>query len=73
MCEPEASASLNQVAENATTERKSFLQGLKPVECEHSTSELKLRPPKEKTCPHRTHTQNYLLIKRAGVGLFTQA
>jgi hypothetical protein len=36
-----------QAAENATTGRKSFLQGLKPIESEQSTSELKLRPPKE--------------------------
>jgi putative membrane protein insertion efficiency factor len=33
---------------NTTKPGKSFLQGLKPVESKHFTSELKLRPPKEK-------------------------
>jgi hypothetical protein len=28
---------------------RAFLQGLKPVESEHFMSELKLRPPKERT------------------------
>jgi hypothetical protein len=50
MCEPKrlSLGMAEQGAENATTRGKSFLQGLKPVESEHSTSELKLRPPKAK-------------------------
>jgi hypothetical protein len=41
-------AGLNGFRSNATNEEKDFLQGLKPVESKHLTSELKLRPPKEK-------------------------
>jgi putative membrane protein insertion efficiency factor len=40
-------ARLNSLRENITKQRKSFLQGLKPVEITHFTSELKLRPPKD--------------------------
>jgi hypothetical protein len=50
MCEPGPSrlrlGVTEQVAENATTQELS--SELKPVENEHSTSELKLRPPREK-------------------------
>jgi hypothetical protein len=41
-------AGLNSLWENVTKRRKSFLQGLKPVEQTHFTSALKHRPPEEK-------------------------
>jgi hypothetical protein len=41
-------ARLNKLRKNATKRGKSFLQGLKPVESEQSTSALKHRPPEEK-------------------------
>jgi hypothetical protein len=44
-------AGLNGFRSNATNEEKDFLQGLKPVESKHLTSELKLRPPKENAFP----------------------
>jgi uncharacterized protein len=40
-------ARLDSLRENITKQRKSFLQGLKPVEITDFTSELKLRPPKD--------------------------
>jgi len=40
-----------QLAEKCDKTRKSFLQGLKPVGSKQFKSELKLRPPKEKTFP----------------------
>jgi hypothetical protein len=39
---------LNMLRKNATTRRKSFLQGLKPVGIAQFTSALKHRPPEEK-------------------------
>jgi hypothetical protein len=41
-------ARLSGLRKNATKRRKSFLQGLKPVESTRRTSALKHRPPEEK-------------------------
>jgi hypothetical protein len=52
---------------NAAKERKSFLQGLKPVESTQFTSALKHRPPEERVFPQSARFYTTGLRRQSGM------